>query len=256
VTRWDPDQYLRFERERTQPCRDLVARLGERTPGRIVDLGCGTGTSTATLRARWPDAHLLGLDSSSEMIAAARRSDPRTEWVEADIAAWAPREPFDLIFSNAALHWLPDHEHLFPRLMQLLAPGGALAVQMPTNAESPAHRSVREVAATPPWPGRWVRPPYVASVGAPAAYYDLLAPHARTVELWQTEYQHVLPDAGAILEWIKGTTLRPYLDALPDAAQRTEFLSEVGRRLAPGYPPRADGQVLFPFRRLFFIAGR
>ncbi len=208
------------------------------------------------LRGRWPKAELIGLDSSPEMIVAARRGDPSVDWVVADLRTWRDPVPYDLIFSNAALHWVPDHAELFPRLFEQLTPVGALAVQMPTNSESPAHRCIREVAATPPWSSRWDSGAGVPKAAAPEFYYDLLAPLASQVELWQTEYLHVLPDAASVLEWVKGTTLRPYLNALPSPEDQEAFLGQIGRGLVVAYPPRPDGRVLFPFRRLFLVAAR
>jgi trans-aconitate 2-methyltransferase len=254
--RWDPAQYLRFEQERTLPGRDLIARLGAATPKRIIDLGCGSGTSTALLRERWPDAHLTGLDSSPEMITAARKNDATVDWVLHDIRTWRSHVPYDLVFSNAALQWVPDHEDLFPRLLSSVAPGGALAVQMPANFDSPAHRAIREVAGSPPWAAHWGPHLRLPKVGGLELYYRLIAPRASAVEIWQTEYVHVLPDTGAVLEWLKGTTLRPYLSALGSAADEAGFLRDLSRRIEVAYPRQPDGRVLFPFRRLFLVARR
>jgi trans-aconitate 2-methyltransferase len=256
VPKWDPQQYLQFERERSQPCRDLVSRIVGSPPSTIIDLGCGTGTSTAILRERWPSARITGLDSSSEMIAVARAGDTSVEWVAGDLRHWAPAAPFDLVFSNAALHWVPDHGELVPRLLRYLSPGGVLAVQMPVNSESPAHRYIREVANRPSWAARWGSLPAPPAVGSVEFYYTLLAPHCSEVELWVTEYVHVVPDGAAILEWVKGTTLRPYLDRLPVPQGRERFLAEILRGVIDAYPPQTDGRVLFPFRRLFFVARR
>ncbi|MCI4372024.1 MAG: methyltransferase domain-containing protein [Thermoplasmata archaeon] len=256
MPKWDPAQYLRFERERGLPCRDLISRIGGIAPQRIIDLGCGAGTSTAMLRERWPTAELSGLDSSPEMIDSARSKGGTITWVLGDVRAWTDPRPFDLVFSNAALHWVPDHAELFPRLLKQLSPGGVLAVQMPTNSDSPAHRCIRRVAEGAEWVHRWPLGGSPSFVGPPEGYYDLLAPRAARVEIWQTEYIHVLPDAPAIVEWVKGTTLRPYLDALPSPVDRETFLAEITRGMTVAYPPQADGQVLFPFRRLFLLAHR
>jgi trans-aconitate 2-methyltransferase len=190
------------------------------------------------------------------MIAAARRDDPAVRWVEADVATWTADRPYDLVFSNAALHWVPDHARLFPHLLEQVGPGGALAVQMPVNQESPAHRAIREVAERPPWTDRWGPEVGAVRVAPPERYYDWLAPTARGVEVWATDYLHVLPDPDAIVEWVKGTTLRPYLTALRTPADQAAFLAEVRARVETAYPRQPDGRVLFPFRRLFVVARR
>jgi trans-aconitate 2-methyltransferase len=256
VPTWDPDQYLRFERERKLPCQDLIARIGTALPQTIIDLGCGTGTSTALLRDRWPAAEIAGLDSSPEMLSAARKAGLRVEWLEGDLRTWTATHPYDLVFSNAALHWIPDHAELLPRLIRQVATSGILAVQMPTNSESPAHQCIRAVAERARWKPRWPARGPSPRVGSPSEYYDLLAPSCSRVEVWQTEYFHVVPDAAAIVEWVKGTTLRPYLDALSVPEDREAFLSEIEAGVREAYPPQTDGRVLFPFRRLFFVAVR
>jgi trans-aconitate 2-methyltransferase len=256
VPTWDPEQYLRFERERSIPCRELISRLDGLTPERIIDLGCGTGTSTAQLRKGWPHAHLYGLDSSAEMIASARQGDPGVVWTLGDIRTWSTPQPFDLVFSNAALHWIPDHATAFPRLLHQVRPGGALAVQMPTNFEAPAHRCIREVASSSEWTAKLGAGLLAARVETPEFYYRLLSPLAPQIDIWQTEYVHVLPDAAAIVEWLKGSTLRPYLDLLGAHALRDAFLAQLAHLMKAAYPAQPDGRVLFPFRRLFVIARR
>lgn len=254
---WDAKQYLQFGEERTQACRDLVTRIALSAPAKVIDLGCGPGNSTDVLAARWPQADLTGLDSSATMIDAARRTAPNRRWIAGDIAGWsAAGNPFDLVFSNAALQWVPDHARLYPHLLAQVAPGGALAVQVPCNIDAPAHRLARELAASAEWsslfPPAGVREWHVHE--APF-YYDLLAPRAAGVDMWETEYQYVLPGAEAVVEWYKGTGLRPFLEALPEA-DRDRFLATYLERLRPFCPPRADGRTLFPFRRLFVVAYR
>jgi trans-aconitate 2-methyltransferase len=253
---WSSDQYLRFAAERTQPCRDLVARIALDAPRMIVDLGCGPGNSTAVLRARWPAADLTGLDNSADMLARARTGDARTRWTEGDIAAWQPAAPCALIFSNAALQWVPDHAAVFPRLLQAVAPGGALAVQVPGDPHAPAHVAMAELAAAAPWRPFFPVSPVVWTVQPPAFYYDLLAPRAARLELWTTDYLHILPDHAALVEWYRGSGLRPYLDALPDDDHRVAFCADFLAAVRRAYPARPDGRVLFPFRRLFLVAYR
>jgi trans-aconitate 2-methyltransferase len=254
---WDSAQYLRFADERTQPCRDLVARLGTMTTRTIIDLGCGPGNSTAALRARWPDAALTGLDHSADMLAAARASDARTIWCEGDIDAWQPAAPLDLVFSNAALQWVPDHAALFPRLFAAVAPGGALAVQMPGDLDAPAHALMRALPAAPQWRRHFPTPEIGEWRVEPLAYYyDLLAPQAVRLDLWTTEYLHVLPDHAAIVAWYRGSGLRPYLEALPRDSLRDAFCADFLAGVTRAYPAQPDGRVLFPFQRIFIVAYR
>jgi trans-aconitate 2-methyltransferase len=254
---WNAEQYLRFGDERTRPCRELAARIATAGPDRVIDLGCGPGNSTAVLAERWPKAELTGLDSSPEMIAAAEETDPRVAWRVGDIAAWANEsdQVYDVVFSNAALQWVDDHAAVFPRLLNHVAPGGALAIQVPGNYDAPAHSIMRELAASPVWrdhfPTRGVREWQVHDL---ETYYDILAPAAAAVDIWQTEYLHILADSAAIVEWYKGTGLRPFLDALADDEQRADFLAQYLQRIQEAYPERGDGRVIFPFRRLFLIA--
>ncbi len=256
---WDAAQYLHFAEERTRPCRELATRVAIAAPRHVIDLGCGPGNSTQVLAERWPDADLTGLDSSPDMIDAARRSAPERQWIMKEIGDWAAANTqlFEVIFSNAALQWVPDHATVFPRLLGHVAAGGALAVQMPNNIDAPAHKVARSLAAASPWRDRFpaggVRQWHVHP---PEFYYDLLAPHVARVDLWETEYLQVMPGAEAIVEWYKGTGLRPYLTALKNAADREQFLSAYREAIRAAYPPRPDGRVLFPFRRLFVIAYR
>lgn len=256
---WSARQYLKFSDERTRPCRDLAARISVPQVRRIIDLGCGPGNSAEILAERWPDAEITGLDNSAEMIENARRSHPARRWLTGDLAEWAARssERFDIVFSNAALQWVGAHETVFPLMARRVAPGGALAVQMPCNNDAPAHTLMRELAASPAW-RRWfpegrVREWFVHDAGF---YYDVLAPVAARVDLWETEYLHILPDAEAIVEWYKGSGMRPFLDAIGEEAEKIRFAAEYLERIRTAYPRRPDGRVLFPFRRLFVIAYR
>ena len=220
---------------------------------RVADLGCGPGNSTRLLCARWPEAEVVGIDDSAAMLAKAAASGLRARWLEADIAAWTPDAPCDLVFSNASLHWLPDHARLLPRLLAQLRPGGVLAVQMPRNFAAPSHALLREVARAGPWAASLA--PLLADepVAAPERYHDLLAPLAAALDIWQTEYLHVLDGEDPVLEWVRGTALRPVIAALAPEEQ-TRFEAEYARRLRAAYPRRPDGRTLFPFRRLFIVA--
>ena len=222
-------------------------------PQRVFDLGCGAGNVTRALRRRWPQAALTGVDRSPEMLEQARRELPTATWQQANLAAWHTREA-DVIYSNAALHWLDDHEKLFPALLAMLADGGVLAVQMPRMFAAPSHQAMRETALAGPWRQHLEALLGPAQVAPPEFYYRLLAPQARSLDIWECEYLQVLEGANPVLAWTKGTALRPFLAALEEP-QRSAFEAEYAARLAALYPPAADGCTLFPFRRLFIVAG-
>ena len=252
---WDPERYLAFGDERTRPALDLLARVPLARSERIADLGCGPGNATALLAARWPEAAIVGLDNSPEMLAQARASGVRAAWVEADIAGWTPDRPFDLIYCNATLHWLGDHQSLLPRLLGYACPGGVFAAQMPRNFAAPSHALLRETAASGPWADRLAGIRDWQPVAPPEWYYDLLAPLARALDVWETEYLHALEGDDPVLAWTRGTALRPIRQAL-DAEQLAAFEAAYAARLRTAYPRRADGRTMFPFRRLFIVAQR
>jgi trans-aconitate 2-methyltransferase len=254
MTPWNPEQYLRFGDERTRPARDLVARVRVDAPTRVIDLGCGPGNSTHALGERWPRARVCGLDSSAAMIAAARSTYPGQEWFTGTIERWEPDEPFDVVFSNAALQWVSGHATLVPRLFGHVAPGGALAFQIPSGAYSPVRALIDEVAGDAAWASRMADARRALTMEAPDVYYDALAPRARAVDIWETEYQHVMPSALAIVDWMSSTGLRPYLEALDADEDRVRFVGMLAERVGGAYRPQSDGRVLFPFRRTFVIA--
>jgi trans-aconitate 2-methyltransferase len=254
---WDPGQYLKFADHRLRPAIDLLNRIDLDAPARVFDLGCGAGNVTRLIAGRWPGAAVTGIDGSADMLAKARAGEggAAIQWVQGDLGRWLPDAPAALLYSNAALHWLDNHAALFPRLFGLVAPDGVLAVQMPRNHGAPSHTCMTEAAAAGPWAERLrphLRP---APTAEPAVYYDLLGPLAAQLDIWETEYLQVLDGDNPVVEWTKGTALKPLLDAL-DGAQRAGFLAEYGRRIAAAYPKRADGRTLFPFRRLFIVARR
>jgi trans-aconitate 2-methyltransferase len=256
MPQWNPEQYLKFGSERTQPVRDLIGHILLESPQSIVDLGCGPGNSTEELRKRWPGSSVQGVDNSPEMIGRARRAYPNGQWQIGDAASWTPEEPVDLVFSNAMLHWVPDHERLCPRLLDQAAPGGALAVQAPAHYDSPLHREILEVSRHPAWTDRMEQARGALTNHPPEFYYDLLAPVASRVDVWETIYYHELAGPESVLEWFRGTGLRPFLEALADDAERGRFEAMLGERYEKAYTRRANGRVLFPFRRLFFVAYR
>ena len=256
---WNAGQYLNFAAERTRPCQDLAARVAVQSPRRIIDLGCGPGNSTEVLAARWPGAEITGLDNSPQMIEAARKAHPDWRWTQQDIGTWAQqdKERYDVVFSNAAVQWVDDHGTVLPRLLDRVAEGGALAIQVPTGSSEPQNQIMRTIAQSAAWRGKFPR----AGVKTWAVhdlpfYYDLLAPRATSVDFWQTTYVHVMPNAEAIVEWYKGTGLRPFLDALSTAADRDAFQGAYLEGVRRAFPPRANGSVLLPFPRLFLIAYR
>jgi trans-aconitate 2-methyltransferase len=250
---WDPAQYLKFAGPRLRPALDLLQRIDVEAPSSVYDIGAGAGNVTRLIAARWPEARVIGVDSSAEMLAKAAAENPRIEWQEADLAAWRPHQPADIIYSNAALHWLDGHDRLLPGLFAGLAPKGVLAVQMPRNFGARSHTLITETALGGPW--RPMLEPLLrpAPVAEPEFYYDLLAPLAATLDIWETEYLQVLDGINPVKEWTKGTWLLPLLAAL-DEPERSRFEADYGERVAAAYPPRRDGRTLFPFRRMFLIA--
>lgn len=253
---WNPSLYTRFEDERTRPAADLLARVPLATARRVVDLGCGPGNSTELLVERFAGAEVIGIDHSPAMLDAARKRLPGLRFETADIAEWRPSQPPDLLYANAVLQWVGDHPRLLPRLLGALAPGGVLAVQMPDNLGEPSHVAMRETAAEPRFAAHLGSADAVRTRLLPAdETYDLLAPQAE-VDLWRTTYHHLMDDAAAIVQWLRATGLRPYLDGLPDAALREDFVAAYRQRIEAAYPPRADGRRLLAFPRLFFVARR
>ena len=252
---WDPAQYLKFAGHRLRPALDLLNRIDLAAPAHVYDLGAGAGNVTRLLRARWPEARITGVDDSAEMLAKAAAESAGITWQQADLATWRPARPADLIYSNAALHWLPDHAKLFSGLLDGVAPGGVLAVQIPRNFSAPSHTSISEAALGGPWRAKLEPLLRSAPVAEPDFYYGLLAPKAKSIDMWETEYVQALEGKDPIKEWVKGTWLRPLLDALA-GQERDEFEAAYARLVARAYPPRADGRTLFPFRRLFMIAER
>jgi trans-aconitate 2-methyltransferase len=249
---WDPARYLRFGDQRRRPALDLLGRIAVDSPAEVYDLGAGAGNVTRLLRERWPAARITGVDDSPEMLEEAARNAPDVRWEEADLASWKPSRPADVIFSNAALHWLDHHEEVFVRLISWLAPGGVLAVQMPCNFAAPSHTAIGEAVRSGPWRPRLeplLRPTPVASA---SSYFDILAPRTVTLDVWETEYLQVLEGPEPVSNWVRATWLSPLLDALEEP-ERSEFYKHYAEIVSARYPPRADGRTLYPFRRLFIV---
>lgn len=253
---WSPSQYLKFEDERTRPARDLLNAIPNRQVHRAIDLGCGPGNSTELLVERYPGAEISGVDSSAEMIAKARERVPGAVFEVADIAAWDGERPYDLIFANAVLQWLPDHARLLPQLVRQLNEGGSLAIQMPDNLDEPSHRSMRDAARQGPWASRLSAADATRTeIGSPQFYYDLLQPLCRRVEIWRTVYHHPLDGVEGVVQWFKGTGLMPYL-ALIDEDEREAYLERYRDLLRERYRLSGNGHLLVAFPRLFIVATR
>jgi len=255
---WDPNLYLRYAHERARPAADLIAQIRLETPTHIVDLGCGPGNSTEQLRQRWPHAAVTGVDNSPEMLAEAKAKYPDGQWILCDIEGWKPEPAVDLIFSNAAFHWVPGHATLFRSLIGGVSQGGALAAQMPNNFHSAVHSVMQDVATAgdPRWSKALASAPGSFTVQPAAFYYEVLRKHSSRVDIWETEYQHVMDGPKAIFDWIRGTGMRPYLDRLADDEQRQLFEEMCLEGFQEAYPPNDQGKVLFPFRRTFIVAYR
>jgi trans-aconitate 2-methyltransferase len=251
---WSPSQYLRFEEERTRPARDLLAQVPLDAPRRVVDMGCGPGNSTQLLATRWPKAEIIGLDSSETMLESARRRLPDLAFALADAASWTPEPATDVVFANAIYQWLPNHIEVLPRVLAGLAPGGALAVQVPDNLAEPTHRLMREVGESMQFARKFAgaaRTPL-----APARdYYEALRPAASRVDVWHTIYVHVLDGPEAIIDWLRGTGLGPVLARL-DEGEKDTYLDAYLSAVAKAYPRTSDGKVLLRFPRLFMVALR
>ncbi|MHC8390738.1 trans-aconitate 2-methyltransferase [Pseudomonas sp. MDT2-39-1] len=254
---WSAKQYVAFEDERTRPARDLLAAIPRVDARSAIDIGCGPGNSTELLVERFTDATVRGLDSSTDMIEAARKRLPQLQFDTADIDTWSETGPFDVIFANAVLQWVPDHATLLPSLAARLTPGGSLAIQMPDNLNEPSHRLMREVAADGPWASKMADAAGQRTEMASASdYYSMLRPHCARVDVWRTTYHHPLAGgASGVVEWFKGSGLRPFLEPL-DEAEKAQYLKQYQAAIEQAYPALSDGSVLLPFPRLFIVATR
>jgi trans-aconitate 2-methyltransferase len=253
---WSARQYLKFADERTRAARDLLARVPLADPKLVYDLGCGPGNSTAILAEAYPDAEIIGVDSSPDMLAAARAALPDRQFIEGDLSIWRTDRRADLVFANAVFQWVPGHVGVLREFVEDLKEGGVLAVQMPYNLDQPSHLLMRQTAAEGPWKAKLADAAKARDV-LPGAmtYYEALKPVARRVDIWETAYYHPLDGAPAIMEWLKGTGLRPFLDPL-DAKERAEYLARYEEKIAIAYPRASDGKSLLRFPRLFIVAQR
>jgi trans-aconitate 2-methyltransferase len=250
---WDPAQYLRFANERLRPALDLLAQVPLDAPTRVVDLGCGAGNVTEILQQRFPQADIVGIDGSRAMLEKARATLPQCSFEQADFFQWQPREPVDLIYSNAALQWVGEHQVLLPRLLSFLAPGGVLAIQVPAMHDTPLRRLPYQIAASGPWTEALRGVVSAPDILSPAEYWDLLRPLVASLDMWQTTYMHALTGENAVMQWASGSSLRPFLDKLPEE-QKEPFRHAYAEAARPYYPRRPDGTTLLPFQRLFMLA--
>ena len=253
---WSATQYLKFEDERTRPPRDLLAQVPLQAPRRVADLGCGPGNSTELLIERFPQAEVIGVDTSPDMLRQARERLPRCRFVEGDLSTWIPQPGTDLLFGNAVFQWVPDHPKVLARLLQSLPGGGVLAVQMPDNTREPALRLMEKVAAAGPWAAAIAQANAARNdLPRPEDYYDLLRPLCSHLDIWHTHYNHIMADHAGVVEWFKGSALRPFLAPL-DAAMRDPFIAHYTDEIRRAYQARYDGKVMLKFPRLFILAVR
>lgn len=251
---WNPDQYLKFAKERTQASIDLASRTTIEKPATVIDIGCGPGNSTRVLRQRWPDAKFSGLDRSEEMIGKAKAELPDVEWIIGDMRTYKFTKEYDVVFSNAAIQWMPDHDELIPRLYKAVKPGGAFAVQVPADQDSAIRRSLLSVSSRDKWTKYTSGCERLINYRSAEYYYDIMTKISKRFDLWETVYYHILDSQVGLIEFYKGTAMRPFLEKLPDDASRKEFEEDVLAGCKDAYEVRKDGNVLYPFRRVFFVA--
>ncbi len=254
---WKPEVYLNFAAYRARPVADILPRITLPEEGVLYDLGCGPGNVTVKLKARWPEHTVVGVDSSPEMLDAAR-GQHRAEGMSferGDIGEWQASRHAALIFTNAALHWVPNHETLFPHLARNLIPGGILAVQMPMGQRAPYHTCIADIAAAPRWRGKLAKAHSQTTPLSAGGYYDLLAPFMDEIDIWETDYRHVLDGKDPVAAWASGTTLVPYTSLL-EKAEAADFTAAYAQTVRAAYPPQSDGRTLFTMRRIFIVARR
>jgi trans-aconitate 2-methyltransferase len=250
---WNPELYLKFKEERTQPARDLTARINVENPGKIMDVGCGPGNSTHVLSTKWPESEIIGIDSSASMITSARSNYPDLEWRIEDVTRMETEEKYDIIFSNATLQWIEDQKKLIKNLVKMLKNKGALAVQVPQYHTMPISQAIERVSLNKRWKKQTSQANEVFTFHSSDYYYDLLATELETITLWETSYFHVMPSHQNIVEMIKSTGMKTFLEMLDTPEEKQEFEKDVLKEIAKVYPAQKDNNILFPFKRLFFI---
>lgn len=254
---WNPDLYLKFKSERTQPSIDLVNKINiGYQPRKIIDIGCGPGNSSQVLSTRWPHVKLVGLDNSESMIEKAKTEYPQQEWILADAADFESKTKYDIVFSNAVIQWIPNHAELIDRFGCLLTDRGVLAFQLPLFRDMPLRKAIETVAARERWKNKTNGCSELFTYHDYRYYYDLMSDKFSTIDLWITHYIHIMESTEAIIDWYRSTGLKPYLDRLKNDAERSEYEQEVLKEILVDYPIQKNGKVLFPFKRLFVVGYR
>ncbi len=252
---WDPKLYLKFSDERTQPSIDLVNRIRfAKAPENIIDLGCGPGNSTQILAEKWLNSKITGLDNSASMIEKAKSDYPKQEWIIADAATFISKKKYDLVFSNATIQWIPGHKRLLERMLDLATENGVLAVQVPKFRDLAIWQAIDKVSKSGKWAKVTKECDEIFTYEETGFYYDILSKLVPVVEMWETTYIHIMDSHPAILEWSRSTALRPYLGRMKSEAEKKEFESDLLGEIRKKYRAQSNGKVLFPFKRLFFIA--
>ncbi len=251
---WNPASYLKFARERTQPAIDLVTRIKSMNPAKIADVGCGPGNSTQVLFSRWPDAGITGFDNSPSMIEKAKRDYPGLKWSLLDAGRDEFPDTYDIIFSNAALQWIPDHPRLLVKFREFLSDSGLIAVQIPLFWDMAVGKGLMRVSSGPRWNSQTGGTADSLAIHDYSYYFDILSASYSEIEIWETDYMHIMESHLSILEMVSSTGLRPFLERLDGDTERKEFEAAVLEEIIRDYPLQAGGKVIFPFKRLFFIA--
>jgi len=250
---WNPELYLKFKEERTQPAIDLAGRINIENPEKIMDVGCGPGNSTNVLSSRWPESEIIGIDNSASMIESAQINYPRMEWKVEDVTKMETEEKYDIIFSNATIQWIQDQEKLINDLVKMLKDKGALAVQVPQYRNMPVSQAIERVSLNKKWKEQTSQANNDFTFHSSDYYYDILSVKLKSITMWETSYFHIMPSHQNIVEMIKSTGMRTFLDRLDTREEKIEFEKDVLKEITKAYPAQKDGHVLFPFERLFFI---
>jgi trans-aconitate 2-methyltransferase len=251
---WNPELYLKFDKERTQPSIDLVSRIDFDKPEKIIDIGCGPGNSTQILALKWPDSHITGIDNSPNMIKKAKNDYPKQDWRILDVSTDEFYEKFDIVFSNATIQWIPDHTKLLRKFYNLLSDKGVIAVQIPMFWDMPLGKAISRIATNNRWDSVTNGVIDLFTIHNYSFYYDNLSELCHSIDIWESDYIHILDSQLSILKMIRSTGLKPFLERLGSDSDKKDFEEMVLKEIIKDYPLQKNGKVLFPFKRLFFIA--